>query len=83
MTETATACRVHGGDIVVHLDALLFARGMTVKELADAIGIHPNNLSKLKNNRVEGYRRETLASICAVLECQIGELLEFVPPAQG
>lgn len=63
------------GVVRVHLDRLLFERDMSVKELAERIGIHPNNVSKIKNGKVEGMRFETLIRICAVLDCQPGDLL--------
>ena len=49
------------------------------KELAARIGITEANLSLLKQGRVKGVRFETLAAICAVLECQPGDLLEYRP----
>ncbi len=49
------------------------------KDLAARIGITEANLSLLKQGRVKGVRFETLAAICAVLECQPGDLLEYRP----
>lgn len=61
----------------VHLAELLAARGMKVAELAEQIGIHPNNVSKIKNGHIEGIRFPTLAAICDALECQPGDLLTY------
>ena len=63
--------------IVVNLDVMLAKRKMRSKELAERIGITEANLSLLKSSKVKGVRFETLDKICAVLECQPGDLLEF------
>lgn len=65
--------------IVVQLDVMLARRKMRSKELAERIGITEANLSQLKSGKVKGVRFETLNKICAVLECQPGDLLEFQP----
>jgi putative transcriptional regulator len=52
---------------------------MRSKELAEKIGITEANLSLLKSGKVKGVRFETLEKICAALECQPGDLLEFRP----
>jgi putative transcriptional regulator len=65
----------HG--IAVHLDELLVARGMTLTELAERADITVVNLSVLKNGRARAIRFSTLAAICAVLECQPGDLLTY------
>lgn len=65
-------------EIVVRLDVVLAQRKMKGKDLAEAIGITEQNLSLLKSGKVKGVRFETLARICAVLECQPGDLLEAV-----
>lgn len=65
--------------IVVHLDVVLAQRKMRSRELAQRIGISEVNLSLLKTGRVKGIRFETLAKICAVLGCQPGDLLAYVP----
>ena len=64
-------------NIVVHLDQLLKDRGMTLTELADAIGITIVNLSILKNGRVRAIRFSTLSAICEFLLCQPGDLLSY------
>ena len=65
--------------IQVNLDIMLAKRKMRVGTLADKIGITISNLSVLKNNKAKAIRLDTLAAICAVLDCQPGDLLEFVP----
>jgi putative transcriptional regulator len=63
--------------IIVKLDIMLAKRKMRSKELAEKIGITEANVSLLKSGRVKGVRFETLARICAVLECQPSDLLEY------
>lgn len=58
------------------LDELLAERGMTLTELSERVGVTIANLSVLKNDRARAIRFSTLTAICAVLECQVGELLE-------
>ena len=65
--------------IVVQLDVMLAKRKMRSKELAEQIGITEANLSLLKSGKVKGVRFETLEKICAALNCQPGDLLEFKP----
>ena len=64
--------------IVVKLDVMLAQRKMRSRELAERIGITEQNLSLLKSGKVRGVRFETLAAICLALDCQPGDLLEFV-----
>jgi putative transcriptional regulator len=63
--------------IIVNLDVMLAKRKMRSKELAERIGITEANLSLLKSSKVKGVRFETLDKICAALECQPGDLLEY------
>lgn len=65
------------GRIVVNLDVMLARRKMRSRELAERVGITEQNISLLKAGKVRGVRFETLARICAVLDCQPGDLLEF------
>ncbi len=67
--------------IVVNLDVMLARRKLRSKELAETIGITEANLSLLKSGKVKGVRFETLDKICAALECQPGDLLEYRPDA--
>lgn len=64
--------------IVINLDVMLARRKMRLKELAAAIGVTEQALSMIKTNKVKGVRFETLVKICDVLDCQPGDLLEFV-----
>jgi putative transcriptional regulator len=63
--------------IVVNLDVMLARRKMRSKDLAALIGITEANLSQLKQGHVKGVRFQTLEAICAALECQPGDLLEY------
>lgn len=63
--------------IVVRLDVMLARRKVRSKELAAYVGITEANLSLLKSGRVKGIRFETLEKICAYLDCQPGDLLEY------
>jgi putative transcriptional regulator len=65
--------------IVVRLDVMLALRKIRSKDLADAIGITEANLSLLKSGKVKGVRFNTLEAICVELQCQPGDLLEYVP----
>ncbi len=67
--------------VVVRLDALLEARGMTLAELARQVGISAVNLSVLKNGHARAIRFSTLTDICDVLGCTPGDLLEVEPLA--
>lgn len=65
--------------IVMRLDVMLAKRKVLSKTLADAIGITESNLSLLKSGKVRGVRFATLEAICQFLDCQPGDLLEYVP----
>ena len=64
--------------ILIHLDVMLARRKMRLKELAERIGFTEQALSSIKTNKVKGVRFETLVKICDVLDCQPGDILEFV-----
>ena len=64
--------------IVVRLDSVLAKRKVKSKDLAAHVGITEANLSLLKSGKVKGVRFATLSAICNYLECQPGEILEFV-----
>lgn len=68
-----------GHTVRCHLDELLSARGMTLTELSDLVGVSVVNLSVLKNDRAKAIRFSTLTAICRVLECQVGDLLTVTP----
>jgi putative transcriptional regulator len=63
--------------IVINLDVMLARRKVKSKELAAHVGITEQNLSLLKSGKVKGIRFSTLEAICAYLECQPGDILEF------
>lgn len=65
--------------IEVRLDVMLAKRKMSLTELANRIGISITNLSLLKTGRVKGIRFATLDAICQELECEVGDVLEYVP----
>ncbi|KRM43910.1 helix-turn-helix transcriptional regulator [Lentilactobacillus parafarraginis] len=65
--------------IQVNLDRVLVDRKITSKMLAAGVDITPANLSILKTGKAKGIRFETLSKICEVLDCQPGDILEYVP----
>jgi putative transcriptional regulator len=65
--------------IVLRLDVVMARRKVRSNVLARAIGITEANLSLLKSGKVKGLRFSTLEAICRVLDCQPGDLLEYVP----
>ena len=64
--------------IIVNLDVMMAKRKMSVTELANRVDINMANLSILKNNKAKAVRFTTLDAICRVLECQPGDILEYV-----
>ena len=64
--------------IVVNLDVMMAKRKITAGELADRVGITPANLSILKNNKAKAVRLSTLNAICRALDCQPGDILQYV-----
>jgi len=64
--------------IVVNLDVMLAKRKMSVTELSEKVGITMSNISILKNGKAKAIRFSTLEGICKVLDCQPGDILEFV-----
>ncbi|WP_168582786.1 helix-turn-helix domain-containing protein [Gephyromycinifex aptenodytis] len=65
--------------IVVRIDVELARRKMSVTEFAERVGITPANVAVLKNGRAKAVRLSTLESMCEVLNCQPGDLLEWIP----
>jgi putative transcriptional regulator len=65
--------------IIVNLDVMLAKRKMSSGELAERVGITQANLSILKTGKAKAVRFSTLQSICEALDCQPGDILEFVP----
>jgi putative transcriptional regulator len=64
-------------EIIVKLDDLLYARRMTLTDLAEKVGITLANLSILKTGKAKAIRFSTLAAICEALDCQPGDVLAF------
>jgi putative transcriptional regulator len=64
--------------IVVRIDVELAKRKMSVGDFAERVGLTPANVAVLKNGRAKAIRFSTLENICRVLECQPGDLLEWV-----
>jgi putative transcriptional regulator len=69
--------------IIVKLDDMLHERRMTLTELSERIGITLANLSVLKTGKARAIRFSTLDAVCAALQCQPGDLLEFAPTANA
>ena len=65
--------------IIINIDVMLARRKMSVTELSNRVGITMANISVLKNGRAKAIRVETLDRICAALECQPGDILEWRP----
>lgn len=64
--------------IVIQLDVMMAKRKIGLMELAEKINITPANLSILKNNKAKAIRLSTLEEICKALDCQPGDLIEYV-----
>ena len=64
--------------IVVRIDVELARRKLSVGEFADRVGLTPANVAVLKNGRAKAIRFATLERICKVLDCSVGDVLEFV-----
>lgn len=65
--------------IIINLNPILAKQGWSVADFADAVGITPANVAVLKNGRAKAVRFTTLDAICRVLNCQPGDILEWVP----
>ena len=65
--------------ITVQLDDLLYARRMTLTDLAERVGITLANLSILKTGKAKAIRFSTLDALCRTLECQPGDIMAFEP----
>lgn len=66
--------------IVVNLDVVMAQRKMSLNELSEKVGLTLSNLSILKTGKAKAIRFSTLEAICKVLECQPGDILEYVEP---
>lgn len=68
--------------IIVNLDVMMAKRKMSLNELASKVDLTLANLSILKNNHAKAVRFSTLEAICKALNCQPGDILEFVPDGE-
>ena len=66
--------------INVTVDVMLAKRKMSLNELSERVGVTAANLSILKTGKAKGVRFSTLEKLCEVLECQPGDLMEYLPP---
>ena len=69
--------------IIVNLDIMMARRKISLGELAEKIDITPANLSILKTGKAKAICFSTLEAICAALDCQPGDILEFVPDEEA
>ena len=65
--------------IIINIDVMLAKRKMSVTELSEKVGITMANISILKNGKAKAVKLSTLDSICNALQCQPGDILEYVP----
>lgn len=64
-------------EIIFNIDVMLAKRKMSVTELAEKVGITISNISILKNGKAKALKISTLAKLCAALDCQPGDILEY------
>ncbi|HEX7755176.1 MAG TPA: helix-turn-helix transcriptional regulator [Niabella sp.] len=64
--------------IIINLDVMMARRKMSLNELSEKVGITLSNLSILKNGKAKAIRIETLEAICKALDCQPGDILEYI-----
>jgi putative transcriptional regulator len=64
---------------MINIDVMLARRKMSSGELASRIGITPSNMSILKTGKAKALRLSTLEALCRELECQPGDILEYLP----
>ena len=68
--------------ILVNLDMMMAKRKMSLGELSQRVDVTMANLSILKNNKAKAVRFSTLAAVCKALDCQPGDILEYVPDGE-
>lgn len=68
--------------IIINIDVMLAKRKMSVTELTEKVGITMANLSILKNGKAKAIRFSTLEAICKALDCQPGDILEYLPDSR-
>ena len=71
-------CEVRTMAIILRLDRVMADRKMSLNELSEKVGVSNVNLSKLKTGKVSAIRFSTLNAICSALDCQPGDILEYV-----
>ena len=69
--------------IIIQLDVMMAKRKIGLMELAEIVDITPANLSILKNNKAKAIRLSTLNEICKALDCQPGDIIEYVEDEDG
>lgn len=69
--------------IIIQLDVMMAKRKIGLMELAEIVDITPANLSILKNNKAKAIRFSTLEEICKALDCQPGDIIEYVEDGDG
>jgi len=69
--------------IVLRLDRVMADRKISLKDLAEQVGISGVNLSNIKTGKISAIRFSTLDAICEVLDCQPGDILEYQKPADA
>ncbi|BBI30870.1 helix-turn-helix domain-containing protein [Cohnella abietis] len=69
--------------IIIRLDRVLADKKMKLNDLADKVGISNVNLSNLKTGKVKAIRFSTLEAICEILDCQPGDIMEFVADSES
>lgn len=68
--------------IIINLDVMMAKRKMGLTELSEKVGITLANLSILKNNKARAVRFSTLEAICRALNCQPGDIIEYIPDGE-
>jgi putative transcriptional regulator len=66
------------GKIILRLDRIMADRKISLKELSEKVGVTNVNLSKMKTGKISAIRFSTLEAICEALDCQPGDILEYV-----
>lgn len=69
--------------IIVNLDVMLAKRKMSLSQLSQRVDVTIANLSVLKTNKAKAVRFTTLEAVCKALDCQPGDILEYVPEEEG
>ncbi|BDE95539.1 helix-turn-helix domain-containing protein [Raoultibacter timonensis] len=69
--------------IILRLDRIMADRKMSLNELSEKVGISNVNMSRIKTGKIKAIRFSTLEMICETLDCQPGDILEYVPNGEG